>query len=189
MVKKALVILAEGFEEIEAVTPIDILRRAPVEVIIAGLNNKEVRGAHGIKINTDVLFDDFRQEIDALILPGGSPGAENLAKSPKVAGLINKVFKAGKIIGAICASPALVLEPTGILKGRRATCYPGMEKLFSPDVKFSAEAVVREDNIITSRGPGTALLFALKIVEALIDKKTAEGLAEKVLPDSNIKNF
>lgn len=181
MAKKALIILADGFEEIEAITSIDILRRARIEVIVAGLSNRETRGSHGIKVGTDILLDEFKEEIDALVLPGGSPGAENLAKSPKVASLINKMFRSGKIIGAICAAPALVLEPTGILNDKKATCFPGMEKLFSKEVKFSQDAVVRDGNIITSRGPATALAFALKIVEALIDKETAQGLAEKVL--------
>lgn len=181
MPKRALIILAEGFEEIEATAPIDILRRAQVEVIVAGLNNKEICGAHGIKINADILLEEFRQDADALILPGGSPGAENLSKSKKVSELIKAMFKGNKIIAAICASPALVLEPTGILKNKKATCYPGMEKLFSQDVQFCQEAVVRDGNIITSRGPATALPFALAIVEALVDKTTADALGERVL--------
>jgi protein deglycase len=181
MSKRALIILADGFEEIEAVTPIDILRRAQIDVIVAGLGNKTVTGSRGVKITADILLDELHQEIDVLVLPGGSPGAEHLAKSKKVAGLINKMFKAGKIIAAICASPALVLEPTGILKNKKATCYPGMEKLFSQDVKFSKDALVRDGNIITGRGPGTALSFALSVVEALTDKPTAAGISQRVL--------
>ena len=181
MAKKALIILAEGFEEIEAITAIDILRRAQIETVAAGLNNKIIRGSHGIKINADVLLDEFKADTDALLLPGGSPGAENLAKSAKVASLINKMFKKGSIIGAICAAPALVLEPTGILKHKKATCYPGMENLFSAEVRFSQEAVVCDGNIITSRGPGTALAFSLKLVEMLIDKAAALRLAERTL--------
>ncbi|MDP1853302.1 MAG: DJ-1/PfpI family protein [Candidatus Omnitrophota bacterium] len=184
MVKKALIILADGFEEIEAITAIDILRRAQIEVIVAGLSNRETRGSHGIKVSTDILLDELKEETSALILPGGSPGAENLAKSPKVASLINKMFKSGKIIGAICAAPALVLEPAGVLKGKKATCFPGMEKLFSREIKFTQEEVVRDGNIITSRGPGTALAFALKIVEVLLDKDTAQTLKEKLVAPS-----
>lgn len=181
MAKKALVILADGFEEIEAIVPIDILRRAQIEVIVAGLSNKLVTGSHGIRVSADILLDEFKVDIDALILPGGSPGAENLAKSSKVASLIHRMFKAGKLIGAICASPALVLEPTGILKGKKATCYPGMETLFSPEVRFSKDSVAREANLITSRGPGTALAFSLAVVEALTDKNTAEAIKERIL--------
>ncbi|MEK6715485.1 MAG: DJ-1 family glyoxalase III [Candidatus Omnitrophota bacterium] len=181
MAKKALIILAEGFEEIEAITAIDILRRAQIETVVAGLNNKIIRGSHGIKINADILLDEFKADTDALLLPGGSPGAENLAKSAKVASLINQMFKRGSIIGAICAAPALVLEPTGILRHKKATCCPGMENLFSAEVRFSPEAVVCDGNIITSRGPGTALVFSLKLVEMLIDKKTAEGLRERLV--------
>ena len=181
MSEKALIILADGFEEVEAITSIDILRRAQVDVIIAALSAKPVTGAHGIKINADILLDQFNQDIDALVLPGGSPGSENLNKSKKVHEIISRAFKANKVVAAICAAPALVLEPAGILKNKRATCYPGMEKLFSRNVKFVEEAVVRDGNLITGRGIGAALRFALCIVEALIDKPTAEALAEKVL--------
>lgn len=185
MIKKAVVVLADGFEEIEAVTPIDILRRASVEVVVAGLDNKVITGSHRIKINADILFEEIKDLPDVLILPGGSPGAENLAKSTKLRDFIIRAVKADKFIAAICASPALVLEPIGILKNKKATCFPGMEKLFSQDVKFSEEAVVRDGNLITSRGPGTAILFTLAIVEALIDKKTAGALREKILANPN----
>ncbi len=179
--KRAIVVLAEGFEEIEVVTPIDILRRAQIEVVIVGVSNKLVSGAHGLKISTDVLLDEFREEADALILPGGSPGAENLAKSKKTTDVMNKMFKAGKIIAAICAAPSLVLEPTGILSNKKVTCYPGMEKLFSQDVALGEGAVVRDGNLITSRGPATALSFSLAIVEALTDKETVDQVKERVL--------
>ncbi|HDZ76519.1 MAG TPA: DJ-1/PfpI family protein [Candidatus Omnitrophica bacterium] len=181
MLKKALVILADGFEEIEAITSIDILRRGYIDVTVAALSTKVVTGAHGIKISADILLEQFNQDIDALVLPGGSPGSENLNKSKKVHEIISKTFKANKVVAAICAAPALVLEPAGILKNKRATCYPGMEKLFSEDVKFIDEAVVRDGNLITSRGIGAALRFALCIVETLIDKSTADALAEKVV--------
>ena len=148
---------------------------------MAGLSGREVKGAHGIKISADVLLKDAAQDIDALILPGGSPGAENLAKSKELAGLIIKMFKAQKIIAAICAAPSLVLDPTGILENKKATCFPGMENLFSARVKFLKDRVVRDGNLITSRGPGTAMAFSLAIVEALAGKKTADTLKQKIL--------
>ncbi len=179
--KKILVILAEGFEEIEAVSPIDILRRAGIDVVIAGLSGTQVTGAHGVRVNTDLTLDGINEEFDAVLLPGGSPGAANLSKSERVKNIIKDMYKKGKIIAAICASPVLVLAPTGILKGRTATCYAGMEKEFPPDVKFRDEKVVVDGNIVTSKGPGTAALFALKLVELLKGKDKEESLKSKMI--------
>src|SRR3989338_11700711 len=168
MSKKVLIILAEGFEEIEAVTPIDVLRRAGAEVTSAGLSGKVVSGAHGIKFEADIPLDDYRDSPDAIILPGGMPGARNLAESKKVADFIKKMNSQKKIIGAICAAPALALSPTGVLDGKKATCYPGFESNFSKSVKFSQERVVTDGNVITSKGPGSALEFSVKLVEQLL---------------------
>ena len=181
MKKKAVIILAEGFEEVEAVTPIDVLRRAEVDVTVAGLGGLSVTGAHGISIKADILFQDHDHISDAVIFPGGLPGAENLAGSVKVKDFILKMNAEGGIIAAICASPALVLAPTGILKGISATCYPGLEKNFTPDIKFMKEKVVQDGNIITSRGPATALEFSLKIAENLAGDARVEILAEQLL--------
>ncbi len=179
--KKVLVILAEGFEEIEAITPIDVLKRAGLEVTLAGVSSKTVSGAHGIKFQTDILLDDYKGLPDAVILPGGLPGAKNLAESPKVVELVKKMNHEKKIIGAICAAPALVLAPSGILNGRKATCYPGFEKNFSSEVSFSLERVIVDGHVITSRGPGSALEFALQLVEILAGKETAKSLSQGLL--------
>ncbi|MBI4394885.1 MAG: DJ-1/PfpI family protein [Candidatus Omnitrophica bacterium] len=181
MVKKVLVILAEGFEEIEAITPVDVLRRAGVEVTLAGLSARTVSGAHGVKFQADVTLDEYRDLPDAIILPGGMPGAQNLAESKKVAELIKKMNAQKKVVGAICAAPALALAPTGILDGKRATCYPGFEKNFSSAITFSKDRVVRDGNIITSRGPGSALEFALELVEQLVGCEKAKKLSEAML--------
>ncbi|MBI1978359.1 MAG: DJ-1/PfpI family protein [Candidatus Omnitrophica bacterium] len=181
MAKKVLVILADGFEEIEAVTPIDVLRRAGVEVILAGLSGKVVTGAHGIKFQTDVTLDEYKDLPDAMVLPGGMPGAQNLGKSPKVAELVKKMNSQNKIVGAICAAPALAVAPTGILNGRKATCYPGFEKDFPSQVTFSTDRVVVDGNVITSRGPGSAFEFALELVEKLVGKEKVETLREGML--------
>ena len=181
MAKKALVLLAEGFEEIEAVTVIDILRRAGIDVTACGLVGKEVIGAHGLKVVPDSTLDGFNQEIDAIVLPGGMPGAENLAKSDAVKRLIKKMDAEKKLIAAICASPALVLAPAGVLDEKRATCYPGMEENFSRKTNFSEDKVVVDGNIITSRAPATALIFSLAIAERLAGKKVSERLKKNIL--------
>ena len=176
MAKKILIILAEGFEEIEAVTPIDVLRRAGLDVVVAGLDSQTVSGAHGIKFQTDVMLKDVQGLPDAIILPGGLPGAQNFSDSKQVSELIKKMNSQKKIIGAICAAPPLALAPTGILNGKKATCYPGFEKQFPSAVTFSNERVVVDGNVITSRGPGSALEFALALVEKLAGQDQAKTL-------------
>lgn len=181
MQKKALLILAEGFEEVEATTPIDILRRSGVTVTVAGLNGKTIKGSHGITLEADIKLDDANDSYDAIILPGGMPGAENLARSEKVKTLITSMNKSKKIVAAICASPALVLGPMGILDGKEATCYPTMETNFSSRVKFSKEKVIQDGNVITSRGPATAIAFSLKIAESLTSKETSKTVGSAFL--------
>lgn len=181
MPKKALVILADGFEEIEAVTAIDVLRRAGVEVSVAGLKNKNTRGARGLVIVAEKELSDAGEDFDALVLPGGMPGASHLAGSEKVSALIMALHQKNKVIAAICASPALVLAPMGILRNKTATCFPAMEEGFGNDVKFSAERVVVDGNIITSRGPATALDFSLAVAEKLVGKKTADEVRRATL--------
>lgn len=178
---KVLIILADGFEEIEAFTPIDILRRADVDVVVAGLGEDMVTGAHGITVKTDIDFEDYKGVPEALILPGGMPGAENLAGSIKLKDLIRKMNSKNKLIAAICASPALVLGPTGILQGRKATCYPGLEVSFTPEIAFSKKEVVQDGNIITSRGPATAFKFGLKIAEELVGKDKSDMIAKQMV--------
>ena len=174
MAKKAIVILAEGFEEIEAVTCIDVLRRANIEVTVAGLTDFKVKGSRGITVFADKTLFDAGSEFDACVLPGGMPGATNLAASEKLKSLIKEIHQENKIVAAICASPAVVLAPTGILNNKSATCYPGMQEQFHRSTNYQEKNVVVDGNIITSRGPATALSFALAIVENLAGKEIAE---------------
>lgn len=181
MRKTALVVLAEGFEEIEAVTPIDVLRRAGMEVIVAGVGQREVTGAHGITVETDLMLEQYQGHPDAVILPGGMPGALNLKKSQSLEVLLEKMQKEKKLIAAICASPAVVLAPIGILDGKRATCYPGFEGQLGPRVKFVSERVVVDGCVVTSRGPGTAMEFALELVSQLAGPEAVEKLSQSMV--------
>lgn len=181
MSKKVVIVLADGFEEIEAVTPIDVLRRAGLDLKIAGLSGKSVTGAHGLKVQVDMLFDDYDGSADCVILPGGMPGSKHLQESKKVAEVVKKMHREGKLVSAICAAPALALAPAGVLDGKRATCYPGFENNFAASTKFSTETVVVDGNVVTSRGPGTAFQFALELAEKLAGKETAQKLREGLL--------
>ncbi|MFH1837650.1 MAG: DJ-1 family glyoxalase III [Candidatus Omnitrophota bacterium] len=181
MKKKALIVLARGFEETETVIPIDVLRRSGVDVTIAGVGSKTVTGAHNITIYCEKELNECEDDYDVVILPGGMPGAENLAGSMKLKSIISETISRKKIIAAICASPTIVLAPMGILDGKKATCYPGMEKSFSSKIFFIDENVVKDGNILTSKGPGTALSFALKIAESLVGKDKSDMIAEQMI--------
>ncbi|MBN2619126.1 MAG: DJ-1/PfpI family protein [Spirochaetales bacterium] len=178
--KKVGIILANGFEEIEAVTPIDVLRRAGLEVVTLGLNGKTIRGGHNIIIECDYEFNDYTGSLDALVLPGGMPGAENLSNSSGVLDLINRLHKEGKYICALCASPGVVLGKTALLKNRNFTCYPGFEGRVEGG-HFLEDRVVVHGNIITSRGPGTALEFSLAIVSELISSEVSNKLCNGMI--------
>jgi len=182
MAKKVIILLAEGFEEVEAVTPIDYLRRAGAEVTVAAIGeNLAVKGVRGIQINAGTtLAETTAGEWDAVVLPGGMPGAEKLAASPETAALLRKTAAAGKLICAICASPAVVLAPLGLLEGRKFTCYPGLEEKAAAG-KWSDSRVVTDGNLITSRGAGTAGEFAVAIIASLFDEETGKKIAESVL--------
>lgn len=164
--KRVLVPLAEGFEELEAVTIIDVLRRAGIDVVVASLAGSTVTGAHGIRLAVDTpLAALTEQEFDMIALPGGMPGAEHLKKDARIAEIIRRLRAKGLPVAAICAAP-MVLAAAGALDGRRATSYPG----FLDDAKRVTvvdEAVVVDGGVITSRGPGTALDFALALVAEL----------------------
>jgi 4-methyl-5(b-hydroxyethyl)-thiazole monophosphate biosynthesis len=181
MAKTALVILAEGFEEVEAIAPVDVLRRAGVRVTLAGVNSLIVKSSRNIGVQTDALLKDIKGLPDAVILPGGLPGAANLAKSGEVAKLVKQMSAAGKLVTAICAAPAVVLAPLGILDGKKATCYPGCESDFSDKTVHSKERVVIDGDIITSQGPGTALEFALAIAARLTGQEMADTVRGKML--------
>ena len=179
MEKRVLVILADGFEEVEALAPIDVLRRSGASVTVAGLKPERgnlVRGAHDVWVRCDVELCDVREDrFDAIVLPGGMPGALNLHKSEVVNSMVLDTYKRGDLVCAICASPAFVLAPIGILDGKKATCYPGCEEKYS-HLNFCGERVVRDGNVITGAGPGTALEFGLLISEALFGKEVSSKI-------------
>lgn len=177
----ALIILAEGFEEIEAVAPIDILRRAGVEVTVAGLSGTSVKSARGVSVTADRPLDRGNSNFDAIVLPGGGIGAKNLAASEAVKSLVQEFHRQGKWVCAICASPALVLGPAGVLKGKSATCFKGMESGFGPEVRYLNQKVVSDGNVLTSQGPGTAVEFALSIVEKLAGPEKSAKIRSDLL--------
>ncbi|MGM0411398.1 MAG: DJ-1 family glyoxalase III [Bacillota bacterium] len=178
--KKVMVPLAEGFEEIEAITNIDVLKRAGIEVITAGLGSKEIEGDHGIKIETDMLLDEVDlDDLEAIVLPGGMPGAENLKNSDKLLWLISELAERENLVAAICAAP-MVLDKAGVLKNKKATSYPGFDKEM-PSCEYVEERVVRDHNVITGRGPGVAMEFALEVVRYLVGYEKVEELKEEML--------
>jgi 4-methyl-5(b-hydroxyethyl)-thiazole monophosphate biosynthesis len=183
MPKKALVFLADGFEEVEAVTPVDYLRRAGIEVTTVSIGgNKTVTGAHGLPVIADSLITELPAGTawDILVCPGGMPGASNIAASAPACALLKAQAAAGRWIAAICASPAVVLSPLGILQGRQFTCFPGMEDKIG-GAHWSADSVVIDGNIITSRGPGTAGLFAAAIIGVVLTQREADRVTASVL--------
>lgn len=166
-----LIPLAEGFEELEAVSIIDILRRAGVDVIVAGLADGPVKASRGTNIVPDMNLDNaLQREYDMVVLPGGMPGASHLNDDPRVHELLKKMANSGKFTGAICAAP-MVLANAGILDGKRATSYPGfVDKMDLPTTNYTGVPVERDGKVITSRGAGTALDFALELAEALVGR-------------------
>ena len=165
---RVLVPLAPGFEEIEAITVIDILRRAGIEVVTAGLQPGPVSGSHQITVTPDLALDEaLEQEFDMIALPGGMPGAENLEHDPRIIDLLRQAAGRGGYTAAICAAPK-VLAAAGLLDDRRATSYPGfLDPDSVPGLTLADDAVVQDNRRITSRGPGTAMDFALTLVENL----------------------
>lgn len=181
MAKKAVVVLAEGFEEIEAVTPIDVLRRAGVEVTVAGLGGLTITGAHGVPYGAEVELDKVTGDFDLVVFPGGMPGSKNIGESAAAKAFAEKMSAAGKKVAALCAAPVFTLGAWGLLDGKTATCYAGMESMFPAGVKFSSEKVVVDGNIITSRGPATALPFALVLAGELMGQDVSEQVARDML--------
>lgn len=175
--------LAQGFEETEALAPLDILRRAGLEVKTVGIGGDLITGAHGITVKADmpdVLFRDSKP--DMVILPGGMPGTKNLDASPVVESALDAAYRTDAFIAAICAAP-MVLGKRGLLNQKRAICYPGFEKFL--DGAFLADRrVVRDGKIITAAGMGVAVQFGLELVRALRDDETAENIRAAILADS-----
>ena len=192
MAKNVLVLLAEGFEEVEAVTPIDYLRRAGIEVSAAAVGKRlAVNGSHGIQIAADTSLDELLKEgklkasaWDGVVVPGGLPGADNLAASKETAAFLKEMAGAGKWVCAICAAPARVLSPLGLLAGRKFTCFPGEKENVSPasgGAQWKDDRVVVDGRFITSQGAGTAGEFACAVIEKLAGEGEGEKLAGRVL--------
>lgn len=170
-----LIPLAEGFEEIEAISIIDILRRADIQVTTAALGELHVAGKHGVKVEADTSLDTVReQDFDMIVLPGG-PGATRLEADQRVLDLLRTFAQAGKFTAAICAAPK-VLKAAGLLDGLRATSFPGVLDVSPADGMeyVTKQAVVKDGRVITSRGPGTAMDFALELVEVLAGSDVRE---------------
>lgn len=163
-----LVPLAPGFEDLEATTIVDILRRADIDVVTAGLAPGLVQGARGMRVQPDASLDEvMERSFDMIALPGGMPGAENLKNDARIQALLKSMAAAGKYTTAICAAP-IALAQAGLLDGCRATSYPGfVDRLKPPGATYLTDPVVVDGKVVTSRGPGTAMDFALTLVELL----------------------
>ena len=172
--------LANGFEEIEALCPLDLLRRAGLEVTTVGITGDRICGAHGITVEADIpegLFADASP--DRVILPGGMPGSKNLDESRTVDTALKAAARRGAFLAAICAAP-MVLGRRGLLNGKRATCYPGFEKELI-GAKCVTDAVVTDGNVTTSRGMGAALAFAKELISLIKGKEEAEALSRAIM--------
>jgi len=178
--KKAIVLLAPGFEEIEAITVVDVLRRAGVEVTVAGVSDADVTGSHGITVRADRLLAEAAEgSYDLVVLPGGLPGATNLRDDPAVQALVRSHAAAGRRVAAICAGP-IALAAAGVLRGKRATSYPGFGEQLGCE-EYLEEPVVTDGTVTTSRGVGTALDFALALVAQLEGADVAATQAQRML--------
>ena len=174
-----LVPIADGTEEIEASTIIDVLRRAGAEVTVASVGSLQVTASRGMKLVADVqIADCINQSFDLIALPGGMPGAEHLRDCTLLIDLLKAQKAAGKLYAAICATPAVALAPHGLLTGKRATCYPSLQDQLS---NASNERVVVDGNCITSQGPGTAMEFAVELVGQLYGPQKKQAVAEPLL--------
>jgi len=181
MKKKIAVHLANGFEEIEAVSIIDVLRRAELDVQVVSVTGKlAVKGAHQLLVTADVLFEQVNyDDIYMIVLPGGMPGATNLDAHAGLKSQIKKFSAENKQLAAICAAP-LVYGNLGILEGRQAVCYPGFEK-YLKGAELLNVPVVQSGNVITGRGPGVAIKFALKLVEKIVSAEKSKEIATQML--------
>ncbi len=179
MSKKVLVAIAEGIEELEAVTIIDVLRRAEANVTVASVGDIQIAASRGVKLVADAVISDCVGSVyDLIVLPGGMPGAEHLRDSSQLIDMLKEQAASGRLYAAICASPAVALKPHGLLENKKATCYPSLlSELDNPE---QAKVVV-DGNCITSQGPGTALEFALKLVELLFGTEKSREVAKAML--------
>ena len=173
------VFLAKGFEEMEALAPVDVLRRANIEVKTVGVTGKQVRGSHGISVTCDIVASEaVFDNLDGIILPGGLPGTTNLEADETVQKFIDYAAENGKIIGAICAAP-MILGHKGLLRGKNAVCYTGFEKELE-GATISEKYVVTDGKFITAKGAGVATEFGLKIVSVLKSKELADEIGKAI---------
>ena len=172
--------LADGFEEVEALCPLDVLRRAGLEVTTVGIGKDVIMGAHGIAVQADIPDIMYRDsDPDMIILPGGMPGSTNLDNSKTVDAALRAASRKGAYLCAICAAP-MVLGKRGYLKGKRAICYPGFEEFLDGATVSETETVVRDGKVITAKGMGAALDFGLELVRVLKDNETADKIKASV---------
>ncbi|MBU0499739.1 MAG: DJ-1/PfpI family protein [Gammaproteobacteria bacterium] len=179
---RVLVPLAQGCEEMEAVTIIDLLRRAEIDVVTAGLDDRPVRASRGVVLLPDTTLDAIANEsFDMLVLPGGLPGSDHLDNDPRIHALIKRLAASGGFVAAICAAPK-VLANAGVLDGKRATAYPGvLDSMDLPRVDLMPLPVVSDGKVITSRGPGTAMDFALELIERLVGPEKRKQVEEPLV--------
>ena len=182
MTKKVLVPLAQGCEELEAVTIIDVLRRAGIEVISASLDGNTIIASRGVNMLADTDLDTaLEQDYDMCVLPGGLPGSDHLDNDPRIKELLIKLSNSGKFTAAICAAPK-VLANAGLLNGKQATSYPGViDSMHVEGLTYSEQTVVQDGTVITSRGPGTAMEFALALIEILAGKEKRNEVEKGLL--------
>lgn len=173
------VFLADGFEEVEALTPIDLLRRVGVDVITAGVGKKEITGSHNITITADILASETLKTAEMVVLPGGMPGTTNLQADEYVQKAIDATLNDGGYLAAICAAP-IILGEKGLLKGKAATCFVGFEDRLL-GANYTGAPVCVDGKVITARSAGVALDFAFELVRALKDDETVSSLKEKLL--------
>ena len=179
--KRVLVPLAPGFEEIEATTVIDVLRRAGAEVVVAGTQAGPIEGSRGIRVTADKLLEETHaDQFDMVVLPGGAKGVENLRQHPRLIPLLKEFFAEQKPVGAICAAPSL-LASAGLIRGKKATSHPSVKETVAAATVYSEERVVTDGALVTSRGPGTAMEFALKLVEMLAGPEKVSELKRAML--------
>ena len=178
---KVYVFLAEGFEEIEGLTVVDLLRRANIETeMVSVMEGKQIKGSHGIKVTADSMFADVDfSDADMLVLPGGMPGTLNLGNHDGLCELLKKHYEEGKKIAAICAAPS-VFGQLGFLNGRVATCYPGFEGKLEGAIVCAAKVAV-DGNVTTAKGMGAAIDFSLKLIEQLTSKETAAEISNGII--------
>ena len=180
MKKNAVVFLADGFEEIETLAVVDLLRRADINVILAGVTGDKCTGAHNIIVSADDVAENVKvEEFDAFICPGGGLGAQNLKNSKLVTSLIKDAFDKGKLVAAICAAP-IALEEAGIMNGKKATIYPAMKDCLEK-AAFIDSQVVADNNIITAQGPAASFAFGFALIEYLVGKAASDKVASDTL--------